>query len=114
MQQEPEEKKRGNPNWVKGVSGNPGGRPVGIFDLRALAQERTEEALAVLAEIMADKDAPHAARVSAANALLDRGHGKPMQTTEVTGKNGEKLIPDNMELARSVAFVLNEAAMRVH
>lgn len=104
-----EKKKLGNPNWVKGVSGNPGGRPKDAYDIRMLAQERTLEALNVLAEIMLDKDAPHAARVSAANAILDRGHGKPMQTAEITGKNGEALIPDNMELARSIAFVLNKA-----
>ena len=32
-----------------------------------------------LRTIAADTDAPHAARVSAASALLDRGWGKPLQ-----------------------------------
>ena len=52
--------------------------------LSDLAGAYTEKALATLAEIMQDEDANAAARVSAANSLLDRGHGKPIQaTTEI-------------------------------
>ncbi len=61
------------------------GRPKGALgkvgaDVRELAQQYTGDALRVLAEIMLNQDAPHAARVSAANILLDRGYGKPTQT----------------------------------
>lgn len=56
-------------------------------DIRDLAQKHTKEALATLAEIMGDKDAPAAARAAAANHLLDRGHGKAPQA--VTGEGGE-------------------------
>src|SRR5689334_13718813 len=45
-------------------------------DICELAREHTEDAIAVLAEIMADTDAPAGARVSAAKALLERGWGK--------------------------------------
>ncbi len=38
-----------------------------------------------LDEIVEDKDAPAAARVSAASVLLDRGHGKAAQLVEVSG-----------------------------
>lgn len=49
-------------------------------EIRSLARSHTNSALKVLAGIMNEPDAPHAARVSAANALLDRGWGKPTQT----------------------------------
>jgi hypothetical protein len=47
--------------------------------LTDLAQTYTETALQTLAEIMKDKRANAAARVTAANSILDRGHGKPVQ-----------------------------------
>jgi hypothetical protein len=49
-------------------------------DIRSLARSHTETAIRVLAGIMREPDAPAAARVSAAQALLDRGWGKPDQT----------------------------------
>jgi hypothetical protein len=73
--------------FKKGQSGNPGGRPKVIAHIRDKAREYTVEALETLAAVMRDKRAPAAARVSAANALLDRGYGKPLQTVEgeITG-----------------------------
>lgn len=50
--------------------------------LSKLAQALAPEALETLAEIMKDVEAPAAARVSAANAILDRGYGRPVQTDE--------------------------------
>jgi hypothetical protein len=47
--------------------------------IRSLARSHTETAVNVLAGIMQQKDAPPSARVAAANALLDRGWGKPTQ-----------------------------------
>ena len=41
----------------------------------------------ILAAIARDNDAPHSARVTAANSLLDRGHGKAVQQVE-TGNPG--------------------------
>lgn len=55
-----------------------------LTDIRSLARTHTETALRVLAGIMQESTAPHAARVSAATALLDRGWGKPHQTSDVT------------------------------
>jgi hypothetical protein len=65
--------------WAKGQSGNPGGRPRIIEAVRDIARESTTLAIETLRTIAADTDAPHAARVSAASALLDRGWGKPLQ-----------------------------------
>ena len=48
------------------------------------ARERTLDAIDTLASIMRDPKAPASARVSAAQALLDRGYGKPAQAIEVS------------------------------
>ena len=45
----------------------------------SLAREHTEQAIDVLAEVMADPFAENRERITAANSLLDRGHGKPNQ-----------------------------------
>lgn len=50
-----------------------------LTEIRSLARSHTESAIRVLAGIMNEEQAPHAARVSAATALLDRGWGKPAQ-----------------------------------
>ena len=47
--------------------------------VRDIARESTTLAIETLRTIAADTDAPHAARVSAATALLDRAWGKPAQ-----------------------------------
>ena len=49
-------------------------------DLTALAREHARTAIAALAEVAA-KGGSDAARVSAANALLDRGYGRTAQAT---------------------------------
>lgn len=72
------EKQRGRP-FQKGQSGNPGGRPKLVGHVRELAQSYTEAAMVTLVEIIENTEAPPAARVSAAQAILDRGWGKPSQ-----------------------------------
>jgi hypothetical protein len=69
--------------FVKGESGNPGGRPKVVGDVQALAREHTPDAIETLVSIMRDGEAAPAARVAAANAILDRGYGKPAQ--HITG-----------------------------
>lgn len=66
------------------------GRPKGALNkitasVMEAAQIYSEEALGVLASVMRDPEHPAAARVSAANALLDRAHGKPTQSVELDG-----------------------------
>jgi hypothetical protein len=48
-------------------------------EIRSLARSHTEAALRTLAGIMTQGDAPASARVQAAEALLNRGWGKPTQ-----------------------------------
>lgn len=68
--------------WKKGQSGNPRGRPKVVFEVRALAREHTTEAINTLVEIM--RNSSHdKTRLDAANAILDRGYGKPSQHVEV-------------------------------
>src|SRR5216683_2439997 len=56
-----------------------------LNEIRSLARGHTRTAINVLVGVMRSKDATHAARVSAANAILDRGWGKAAQALE----NGE-------------------------
>jgi hypothetical protein len=72
--------------FQKGQSGNPGGRPKVVAEVRELARKHTSEAVETLVSIMTNTKAAPAARVSAANALLDRGYGKPPQ--HITGEGG--------------------------
>ena len=49
-----------------------------------MARSHTDRALKTLKEIMENAEINPSARVSAAVALLDRGWGKPHQTSDVT------------------------------
>ena len=44
-----------------------------VTEIRSLARSHTRSAINVLVGVMRSKGATHAARVSAANAILDRG-----------------------------------------
>jgi Family of unknown function (DUF5681) len=61
-----------------GQSGNPGGRPKITSELRRLARKHTTAAIKKLADIM-EKGESEQACIMAANAILDRGWGKPTQ-----------------------------------
>jgi hypothetical protein len=59
--------------------------PKSLTEIRSLARSHTRTALNVLVGVMRSKDATAAAKVSAANAILDRGWGKATQPLD----NGE-------------------------
>lgn len=71
----------------KGAGRKPGAVSRAKKDLAEAAKAHAEDALAVLVEIAKDSEAPHSARVSAANAIIDRGYGKPF--TQGPGDDGE-------------------------
>ena len=85
--------------FEKGQSGNPGGRPKVVAEVKELAREHTAEAIQTLVSIMSDPKSAPAARVSAANALLDRGYGKPPQ--HITGDVAASYVARLPEPAKS-------------
>ena len=65
-----------------------GGRTKGVpnkatASIRDIAREYTADAVKALVDILRDVSAPQAARVGAANSILDRGYGKA--TTVLAG-----------------------------
>ena len=74
-----------NGRFSKGKSGNPGGRPKDEARVAELARSHTLEAIDTLVELMRHgKD--ERVRGTAAQALLDRGWGKPK--VEVVSEGG--------------------------
>ena len=65
-----------NGQFPKGQSGNPGGRPRDEQKVAELARSYTREAIETLAELMRSGNEERV-RGTAAQALLDRGWGKP-------------------------------------
>ena len=65
--------------FVKGKSGNPGGRQKADFTIQSIARKHCPAAIARLVAILNDDSVAASAQVASANALLDRGYGKPPQ-----------------------------------
>ena len=82
--------------FVKGASGNPGGRPAQLAGIRELAAQHTEAAISALAKALDD---PKTA-VPAAVALLDRAWGRPQQSLDVKTDAAAQQVaaPDIMAL----------------
>jgi len=72
------ENRRADGKFGAGNRANPGGRPRTDPELQALLKSYSAMAIQTLAEI-ARKGTNERARVMAANSLLDRGLGKPLQ-----------------------------------
>lgn len=85
-----------NGRFVKGTSGNPGGRPTQLAGIRELAAAHTEAAIAALAKALDDPKTS----VAAAVALLDRAWGKPQQSVDIKTDTAAQPVaaPDIMAL----------------
>ena len=70
----------GKGGYRKGQSGNPGGRPKEIAEVRDLARQHTKLSIERLVHWAKSDDAR--ASVAAAAALLDRAWGRPGQPME--------------------------------
>jgi hypothetical protein len=64
---------------------------IAMVELRSLARTHTAMAIRTLAHVARSPKAPASARVMAAEALLSRGWGKPLQPTEVGGETELKI-----------------------
>src|SRR5579884_1522161 len=71
--------------WKPGQSGNPRGRPTVAAEIRDLARNHAREAIERLVALV-QSDNPQVA-LRAAEALLDRGYGRPMQAIQVNGND---------------------------
>ncbi len=70
--------------WRKGQSGNPGGRPKEVAEVRELSRQYTEEAIQTLVTLMQSAKLERT-RLAAASELLDRGYGRPAQAIDLGG-----------------------------
>lgn len=70
-----------------------------LTEIRSVARSHTRTAINVLVGVMSSDEATPAARVSAANAILDRGWGKAAQPFE----NGED---DVLELIHRIERII--------
>ena len=93
----------------KGVPNNAG------RELREVAQEHTPAAIKTLAEICENGES-EAARVAAANALLDRGHGKPTNpvVADVTQRTAQPKYESISDTAAWIESVLNDHKSTSH
>lgn len=88
-----------------GQSGNPGGLPKGVGEVKKLARQWAPQAIETLATIMQDSGATPSARVAAATTLLDRGFGKPLQQVEVGQAGAFSDLPEE-DLDKFIATTL--------
>jgi hypothetical protein len=66
--------------------------PKTLTEIRSMARSHTRTAINALVGVMRSKNATHAARVSAANAILDRGWGKAAQALENSDEGALELV----------------------
>lgn len=72
----------------KGAGRKPGVVSQAKLTLAEQARVYGPDLIKALYQIAMDAEAPPNARVSAANSILDRAYGKPLNAMEVTGKDG--------------------------
>jgi hypothetical protein len=96
-----------------GQSGNPGGRPKKAYDIQALAQALTDQALDAL---VAALECP-GERVQAAKVILERGYGKPLQPVDMmnVATNPTSALTDEeltaLILAETATLAVDEAEL---
>jgi hypothetical protein len=78
--------------FAKGQSGNPSGRKKEDPELKEACRKLTAQLIKRLLH-WANQDEDPGASVKAIGILLDRGHGKAVESLEVSGKNGAPLTP---------------------
>jgi len=85
--------------------------PRAVVEIRSLARSHTRTAINVLVGIMRCKDATAAARVSAANAILDRGWGKAPQAIQNADDGSQKPV---QTIERHIVYPENSDSYRLY
>ncbi len=86
---------RGNGGkFLAGVSPNPGGRPKAAIRFRDLARLHDEDALKLVVSVLNNEKASDKDRLSAAQIILDRAHGKVTGEESVRAEDAE--IPEEI------------------
>ena len=94
--------------WSPGQSGNPGGRPKVAAEVRDLAREYAGKAIKRLVGLMDSKNQPVALR--AAEAVLDRGYGRPLQAMKLPEDPQEK--PRSLDLTKfTIVYLIRGAVL---
>jgi hypothetical protein len=75
----------GRGGFAKGSSGNPGGRPRSLASVMQEARKHTQPALATLVKLMKTAKS-ESVKLGAAEAILSRGWGRPIQAFQVDGR----------------------------
>lgn len=86
----PERKNGPGRPFAKGESGNPGGMPKAIAEVRRQLRELLPEATETLRKLL--KDESGKVRIMAVREVYDRTMGKPAQP--ITGEDGKPIIVD--------------------
>lgn len=107
MPQEQENNRNEDGTFKEGISGNPGGRPIGSVSLKTLIQRKIAEIPigqtkawaeqvvdSLLEKAVVDKD------VAAQKLIFNYVDGMPIQTTEITGKNGKDLFTPSLKVKK--------------
>lgn len=93
-------KKPHDKGFQAGQSGNPGGRPKKTaeqVDLIAACKGKTQDAIDVLLRIMENGENERN-QITAAMAIIERGHGKAVQPTTLEGVSGGEPINHSIKI----------------
>ncbi|MGX1163841.1 hypothetical protein ACNJYD_20705 [Bradyrhizobium sp. DASA03005] len=82
-----------------------------LTEIKSLARTHTNVAIKTLVQIVRNKDAPAHARVMAANAILDRGWGKPLQPIASEDENPIRFVH---RIERVIVHPGDDVTMEAH
>lgn len=81
-----------NGHFKKGTSGNAGGRPKVPEELKEAFKAAAPDALQVLKFVMLNSREKASDRLRAAEIILDRGYGKPVQAVDLDASSVPQVV----------------------